>query len=809
MLYPKNIEEKLNFEVIRSKTAGYCVSEKARSKVYEAFFDNKIEQIRYKLQQTDEMKHIVLFEENFPAGFFPDSDEHFSQKERAGSYFTESELLELKASLQNMQQLIQFFTNPKNKNFPALKSILPNSDFSKFIIGSINKVLDKHGAIKDNASRELKTIRHELDNKKTSISGTLNRIIAKAQSDGIVGSDTQAVMREGKLLIPVSVSDKRRIKGIVYDISASGQTGYIEPYEISELNNKLRELEMAEKREMLRILTELTKEFKPYFSDIIQSYNFLSEIDFIRAKAKLAIDLDAVLPILHDRPETEFRKAGHPLLILAYKNRSDKKVVCSDIRLNSNLRMMIISGPNAGGKSVSLKTVGILQYMLQCGFLIPVKASSETGIYKNIFLDIGDQQSVEDDLSTYSSHLLNMKIFTERADNQSLVLIDEMGGGTEPHLGAAIAEAVLEELTKRQVKAVITTHYANLKAFAENTKGVFNAAMLFDKENLTPLYELETGKPGSSFAFEIARKTGLSNKILQRAETKTDRQQLDFEGILQRTIDEKRKLRRSKRKIQAEEKEILELKSKYQKGAEFVFTEKKKILEEVRKEADKILQEANKKIENTINLIRKAQAEKEITKKLRLELDEYKQKFKKDFSEKEAKIEKRIKKISKRTDVSISEKSTPLREGDFVKLEGQNQTARIIEIKGKQAVISTGVLRMTVKISQLKRVQKPVQNKSIHKARLLSNDGGVSGSEMFGIDIRGKRAEAALNAVRQYIDRAIISRTCHLRILHGKGNGILRELIREYLAKHELVKSFKDERPEAGGHGITLVELDF
>lgn len=809
VLYPKHIEDRLNFEIIRQRTAGYCVSEKARETAKTAAFSNDFDTVVHRLQQTDEMKHIIQFEEHFPSGFFPDSDGHFSQKERAGSYFTESELMELKASLENMRQLIRFFNHPKTKDFPALKSLLPNSDFAGFIIDSVNGILNRHGEIKDNASPDLMSIRRDLDNKKSSISKTLNRIIAQAQSDGILDSDTQAVMREGKLLIPVAASHKRRIKGIVYDMSASGQTGYIEPYEVSELNNAVRELEMAEKREMLRILTDITKAFKPFFPDILQAYAFLAKIDFIKAKAKLAVELNAVLPIMHNKPFTEFRQAGHPLLLLAYKNRDDKSVVRSDIRLNAKKRMMIISGPNAGGKSVSLKTTGILQYMLQCGFLIPVKATSETGIYKSLFLDIGDQQSVEDDLSTYSSHLLNMKVFTEQADADSLVLIDEMGSGTEPHLGAAIAEAVLEKLLEKQVKAVITTHYANLKAFGENASGAFNAAMLFDKEKLSPLYELEIGKPGSSFAFEIARKTGLSSEILKSAEAKTDRQQLDFEDILQKTIAEKRKLRRSKRKIQAEEQEISELKSKYRKGAEYVFTEKKKILEEARKEADKILQEANKKIENTIAEIRKVQAEKELTKELRAELEAYKENFRNDISEKEEKIERRIKKVSKPEKENVQKHSGPLQTGDYVKLEGQRETGRILEMKGKQAVISVGNLRMTVKINQLKRTNAPTPQKSVHKPRLISEKESSDGSELFGIDVRGKRAEEALSAVRQYLDKALMSRTRHIKILHGTGNGILRQVIREYLAGHELVKSFRDERLEAGGHGITLAELDF
>ncbi len=806
LLYPKNIEDKLNFEIIRNKTAEFCMSDKARQKVYASKFSNNFEKILLRLRQTSEMKDIVLFEEKFPMGFFPNSDEHFAQKQRQGSYFKPNELMELKASILSMQSLIQFFNNPKNKEFPNLKKLLPDNQFASIIISIIDGVLDKHGNIKNNASKELKTIRHELDAKKISISRKLNQIITQAKSDGTLKSDAQAVIREGKLLIPVSVSDKRRIKGIIYDISASGQTAYIEPYEISELNNKVRELEMAENREVINILTNITQELQPYFYNLRQTYNFLAEIDFIRAKAKLAITLNASIPILHEKPDTEFLNAAHPLLLLAYKNQN-KTVVRSDIKLDYQNRMMIISGPNAGGKSICLKTMGILQYMLQCGFLIPVKETSETGIYKNIFLDIGDQQSVENDLSTYSSHLLNMNTFVNNATENSLVLIDEMGSGTEPHLGAVIAEAVLEALNENKVKAIVTTHYTNLKTFAEETKGVFNSAMLFDKKRLQPLYKLEPFTPGSSFAFEIAKKTGFSKKILQSAESKLDRQHLDFETILQKNIEEKRKLRRLKRKIQTEEREIAELKEKYQKATDFILSEKKTILANTKKEADKILQSTNKRIENTISQIRKAQADKKITKELRLELDEYKNKFREKISEKEEKLEKHITKKRKQK-LNNEHIASPLQVGDFVKIEGQNQTANIIKLNGKQATISLGNMSMTVKTSQLRKVANKPAKTPNRKVKIIS-DTDASENMIFGIDIRGKRVADAIFIVQKYIDKALITRSKHLKILHGTGNGVLRHAVREYLASHELVKSFKDEHPEAGGHGITLAELNF
>lgn len=808
VLFPKNTEEKLNFEIIRRYLADKCESEPARKRAQQFAFSSDFDTVVFRLQLTQEMKDILLFEENFPLGFFPNNEKVFSQKQQAGSYFKESELMELRASMDNIRRLSGFFHNSKRKNYPQLKSLLPATDYTDYIINRINSVIDRHGEMKDTASSELKKIRRDFSNKTASISKTLNQIIARASEEGIVEPGTKAAMREGKLLIPVSAADKRKIKGIVYDISASGQTGYIEPYEVTELNNEIRELEMAEKREMIRILSEITQDFRPYFPDIITSYNYLSLIDFIRAKAKLALELDAVMPDMQNAAFMRFRKAGHPLLLLAYKNKSGKNVVRSDIFLNDKNRMMVISGPNAGGKSVALKTAALLQYMLQSGLLVPVKQSSEAGIFENIFIDIGDEQSVEDDLSTYSSHLLNMKYFTENADENTLVLIDEMGSGTEPHSGAAIAEAVLEALHKRRVKAVITTHYANLKAFAENTSGAFNAAMLFDRKTLSPLYELETEKPGSSFAFEIAEKTGLSPEILHSAKNKTDNRRLDFEKVLKKAMDEKRRLRKTKRKLRAEEDEISRLKDKYRKGAEFVLGEKKKILQEARDEAQKILQEANKKIENTIAEIRKAQADKATTRKLREELENFKEEYRKDLRQKEQKVEKRLQKVSKPPEKAKSKPSGSVGVGDIVKIKGQNSKAEVIGINAEEAEIALGNLRMTVKLKDLIKTGQTKEHNKKSGFNLISDEGKNRGGEIFGIDIRGKRADEAVSAVRNYIDNAMLSRTRHIKILHGTGNGILRQVVREYLTKQETVKSFGDERTEAGGSGITLAELD-
>ncbi|MEA2042801.1 MAG: Smr/MutS family protein [Bacteroidota bacterium] len=807
MLYPENIEAKLNFEIIRDYLADKCRSGESVKMCRDFRFMNRFQSIVHKLKLTEEMKNILQFEDSFPSGFFPDSGEMFSQKEQAGSYFKESELMELKASLENVKRLSGFFKSKKTKNYPELEGLLPAIDFAGYIIMEVSSIIDRNGEIKDSASPELRKIRNDLTVKRSSISKTLSRIIAQSEKAGIVDSDAKPTMREGKLLIPVNSSDKRKIKGVVYDVSASGRTSYIEPLEVMDLNNDIKALEIAEKQEMVRILTEITVDFRPYFPRILKSYRFLFELDFITAKAKLAIDIHGLMPDVYEKPFTKFRNAGHPLLLLAYKRNQEKEVVRSDIFLHENKRLMMISGPNAGGKSVTLKTTGMLQYMLQCGLLIPVKRVSEVGIYQSIFMDIGDEQSVENDLSTYSSHLLNMKHFTRRADSKSLVLIDEMGSGTEPHLGGAIAEAVLEELVHRKVRGVITTHYANLKAFAENTEGVFNAAMLFDRKNLKPLYKLEPGSPGSSFAFEIAQKTGLSHKILKSAKSKTDSSQLDFEQILKKTLKEKRQLRETKQKVKQEEKEISALKARYEKGAEFVFTEKKRLLKEAKAEAQLILDEANKKIENTIFEIRKQQADKESTKQLRSQLEHFKKELEEDVSSREEKLAKRIKKVSHKKEKQKEKVIKLAGVGDSVKIKGQTTTADVLQIKGKNAVVAVGSMKMTVKRADLTVTKSVKKKESSSTVNLIQDDSKIESSSLYGIDIRGKRADESEQLVLQYIDSSILSRTKHLKILHGTGNGILRQVVREVLGKHNQVKNFKDERIEAGGHGITVVEL--
>ncbi|RLD49931.1 MAG: endonuclease MutS2 [Bacteroidetes bacterium] len=815
-IYPKDFEQKTEFVKIRELIKGHCLSNSGKAKVDEMTFLTDYDLIKNLLTLTSEFKHLVIFKDNFPTGHFIDTQSYFERTKNIGTFFTEKELFDIVRSLNTVKAIINFFKNDEENNYPTLKLLTKDIQIFPFVIQRINSVIDKYGEIKNNASSELSKIKNNLSKKQSSVSQTIHRIIKSQISAGIVENDTEITVRDNKLLIPVESKNKRKIKGIIYGESATGKTSYIEPIEVVTLNNEIKELEFAELREIRRILSEITDELRPYFDDLLLSYDFMATIDFIRAKALLARDTEAVKPKLTDKNELEFLHAKHPLLFLAYKN-TGKEVIPSDIKLNAEQRILIISGPNAGGKSVSLKTAAVLQYMLQCGLLIPVKDISVSGIFKNIFIDIGDEQSIENDLSTYSSHLQNMKFFTENSDEETLFLIDEFGTGTEPMLGGAIAEAVLEHLYNSNARGIITTHYTNLKHFADNKEGIINAAMLYDNEHMQPLYQMEIGKPGSSFAFEIAEKTGLKKDVLENAKSKIDKNQIDFEKALKQAQHEKRKLKQSKRNIRTNEKKLQETLEHYEQELENVLLRKKDILKTAKQEAEEIVNSANKKIEQTILGIKIKNAEKEETKKLRKELNEYIFKEKEKQAENDEKINRKIeklnqkkqkRKIGKPQNKNEVKKIKPLQIGDYVKIKGTNTRAEILSVIKNKAVVSGNNVQLTVDLNKLEiSEQKQKKENKTHINIIRTNE--TDTSDFLGqLDVRGKRAEDALYEVTRYIDNAIVKQTRHLRILHGTGNGILREVIRDYLRTHQLVKTYKDERIEAGGTGITLLELD-
>lgn len=821
MVYPNNFESKTEFTKIREILKNHCVSKIGKSKVDDISFSTEINWIKTLMYRTEELKNILLFTDNFPFSPFPDNEETFSKIDNIGGYLLEYELFNIKKTLDNLRQLLIFFKNDTENKYPELKKLASEVNNLPEISTEIDKIIDKSGIIKDNASEKLSEVRKELSSKQSNVSKAIHKILANAKSSGIIEQDTEITIRDGKLLIPVPSAYKRKIKGFVHDESATGKTSFIEPVEIIEVNNKIRELELAERREIIKILTEITKFIRPKLSEIINSNDFLGEIDFIRSKAMLAIETQSVVPNLKQQPTIEFKQARHPLLFLSFKN-TERKVVSSDFLISESNRIILISGPNAGGKSVALKTAGLLQYMLQCGLLIPVNSISETGLFNKIFIDIGDEQSIENDLSTYSSHLMNMKFFTKNADEKTLVLIDEFGTGTEPLLGGAIAEAVLEKLNELSTRGIITTHYSNIKKLGGETPGIVNAAMMFDLNELRPLYKLELGQAGSSFAFEIAAKTGISHEIINNAKSKIDKNKINYEKVLKQAIKEKRKFNEKTKKLRDIEKKLEETLDKYENELNKTLSKRKTIIKEEEQKSAEILNLINKKIENTIFQIKQSNADKEKTKELRKELELFAQKEIEKRIEEDKKINTKIEKIKNRKKrekieekENLSEKIEEIKieKGDFVKIKGQNTAGEILKIINKNASVAFGNLIMNIETNKLERLnaQQLKQYKSQSKSgvTVIRNKDEQTTNFINALDVRGKRANEAMIIVSDFIDNAVVSKVSYLRILHGTGNGILRQTIREFLRNHQFVKSFNDERLEMGGAGITVIDLEY
>jgi DNA mismatch repair protein MutS2 len=706
----------------------------------------------------------------------------------------------------------------------VLKSITGRVKIYPYVLDLLDKVIDKHGEVRENASARLKEIINEIAVKNLLASKRLNAIFKSALSEGIVDSDTVPTVRNGRGVIPVNAWDKRKIKGLIHDQSASGKTVFIEPAEIVEINNEIVELEYEERREIVRILTSLADNLRPYIDELLQANSFLGEIDFFRAKALLGNQLGSIKPAISKEPGLLWHRAVHPLLFITFKKLHDRKVVPLDIKLDNSERLLLISGPNAGGKSVCLKTVGLLQYMFQCGLTIPVGEGSESGIFNDIFIDIGDEQSIENDLSTYSSHLINMKYFLRNASEGTLILIDEFGTGTEPMLGGSIAEAILGTLVHLNVTGVITTHYTNLKHFASVTEGIVNGAMLFDNHLMQPLFQLSIGKPGSSFAYEIARKIGLPEEILKSASEKAGVKNINYDRHLKDIARDKRYWETKRRNIRQHEKRLEELIEEYEKEISKARATGKEIISKAKSEAESILSESNRIIENTIRQIREAQADKEKTREARKKLEEYKSGFNEKSGTTDSLSEEKLNRLSRKADkirsVKKKERSevplpdvSSLKPGDPVRITETRAVGEVIKIEDKLVHIETGSLKLIIPSEKVERISRKEFESQIKADRPLY----VADPEIElrkrkfkpDIDIRGVRGEEALLMVRDFIDDAHIVQYRHLRILHGKGNGILRQLVRDYLATIGTVKSFRDENPESGGSGITVVEMDF
>ena len=837
MIYPQNFEQKIGFNQIRELLKAKCLSSLGEERADEMAFSDNFEEIRQRLEQTTEFVRIIQEEDGFPDQYFFDVRTPLKRIRVEGLYLDEQEVFDLRRSLETIRDIVRFLqqtdedaeteTDGNGKTpYPALRELAGGIIVFPQIIARINGILDKFGKIKDNASAELLRIRRELAATAGNISRNLNAILRSAQAEGYVDKDVTPTMRDGRLVIPVAPGMKRKIKGIVHDESATGKTVFIEPAEVVEANNRIRELEGEERREIIRILTDFAAAVRPQIPDILQSYDFLAKIDFIRAKALFGIETGSTKPSLENKQTVDWREAVHPLLKMSLEKHG-KKVVPLDIALNESDRILLISGPNAGGKSVCLKTVGLLQYMLQCGLLVSAHESSRTGIFSHIFIDIGDEQSIEDDLSTYSSHLTNMKIMLKHCDRQSLILIDEFGGGTEPQIGGAIAEAVLKRLNGKGTFGVITTHYQNLKHFAENHEGVVNGAMLYDRHEMRPLFQLQTGNPGSSFAVEIARKIGLPEDVIADASEIVGSEYIQSDKYLQDIVRDKRYWETKRQKIRQREKQMDAVIEKYEREVEELERSRKEILRKAKEDAERLLQESNAKIENTIRAIKESQAEKERTRQARQELADFRLQM--EEAEKAATEEKIARKMeqlrqkqerkknrkeqSQQAASALPEppKAKPIASGDYVRIKGQSSIGQVLETNPKNTVVMFGLMKTNVKTERLERAEAPKQTAPA-KATFVSSETQEQMHQKKlnfkqDIDVRGMRGDEAVQAITYFIDDAIQVGVGRVRILHGTGTGILRTLIRQYLATVPGVARSQDEHVQFGGAGITVVDL--
>ncbi len=842
MTYPDNFEKKIGFDEIRELLRERCLSTLGKDSVDAITPSSSADEIRRWLREVMEFRRIMEESDDFPLHYFFDVRQAITRLRLEGTHLEESELFDLRRSLDTISGIVRFLCRTTNGRegdddeemsylYPTLHDLTRDvATFPQFVT-RIDRILDKFGKMRDNASPHLLEIRHELSRMEGSVSRTLHGILRAAQSEGLVDKDAAPAIRDGRLVIPVAPAMKRKIRGIVHDESATGKTVFIEPSEVVEANNRIRELESEERREIIRILTEVSKELRPHVDALLQSYSFLSTIDMIRAKSELAVYLRAIEPQLHDHPMIDWRQAVHPLLALSLA-RQGKKVVPLDITLTPKERILIISGPNAGGKSVCLKTVGLLQYMLQCGLSIPAGERSEAGIFSHIMLDIGDEQSIENDLSTYSCHLLNMKNMMRRANGHTLLLIDEFGTGTEPQIGGAIAESVLGQFWKKQAFGVITTHYQNLKHFAEGHEGVVNGAMLYDRHEMRALFQLQTGRPGSSFAIEIARKTGLPEEVIKEASEIVGNDYIQSDKYLQDIVRDKRYWEGKRQTIHQREKSLEQTIARYEEEIAQLHENRKQIIAKAKQEAEELLAETNRRIENTIREIRESQAEKESTRRLREQLTDFRKDVEDVSSEaNDELISKKIRQIQERKErrerrrkeradkPAVQTPQKPKEEradtfavDDTVRIKGLTSVGRIESIQGKMATVVFGDMRTKLRSERLEHAEAPQPTISSaiqsvgRQTRETIDERKLNFKQ--DIDVRGMRGDEALNAVTYFIDDAILLGMPRVRILHGTGTGILRQLIRQYLSTVPNVSHYADEHVQFGGAGITVVDLE-
>jgi DNA mismatch repair protein MutS2 len=787
VIYPTEFEQKIGFDQIRSRLKNFCLSTLGTSQVDQIKFSAEFQTIKLFLLQTNEFKQIIEKAEAFPTSNFFDPTEILKTIYIEDSFIEEEGFRFLLLSLQTILEAVTFLEKNK-ESYPVLHQLSAEVTLARSVVSSIQSKFDEQGKVKDNASPELAKLRKQLRDEEGKVRRLTEQLFRQAASQGWSPEGASPTVREGRLVIPILAEHKRKLRGFIIDESATGQTIYMEPAEVLEANNEIRDLFHAERREVVKILKLLTTQLRQNIIEINKAYSFLGQIDFIRAKAKFALEIEADLPTLIDKPELNWMQARHPLLFLSLKGK--KKIVPLDIELTDKNPFLLVSGPNAGGKSVCLKTVGLLQYMTQCGLLVPLYEKSTVGIFENIFIDIGDQQSMENDLSTYSSHLKNMGFFLTHSNHRTLVLMDELGSGTDPNFGGGIAEAILSGLVDKKVWGVATTHYYNLKLFAENKEGIRNGSMRFDTQHLEPLFSLEIGKPGSSFALEIARKTKLPNSLLRKAEEIIGKELIGLETLMKSVAEEKQLLEKKQRDFQFNEKKLEQELARYQSLSSELESKKKEILNKAKTEASYLLKETNREIEKTIRHIQENKAQKTETRKVRAGLI--------DLANK---VQPEDKSVKLTADVT-------LKVGDKVRMIGQEVTGTLLSIKGNSVVVQFGNLQSHLKLAQLVRSDLVDASASFKKARSFGIDVLQKQSTFVSsLDIRGKRVEEVSAILDQFLDDAILLGQGELKILHGKGEGVLRKVVREQLKKVKEVASFKDEHVDRGGDGITVVVL--
>jgi DNA mismatch repair protein MutS2 len=786
MIYPNDFEDKLGFDQIRSKLKNYCLSSAGAEWVDRMRFSNNPDFIRVLLKQNLEFRQILEKGENFPARHFFDAADWLQKISLVGNWLEAEHFLHLAYALETILTAKSFLV--KNKEFyPELFRLSEPVTVTDALAKAVHTTIDDKGIVRDSASPELGRIRKRIRDEQANLRRLADQIYRSAVAEKWVPEGALPTIRDGRVVIPIQAEHKRKLKGFILDESATGQTVFLEPAEMLDANNEIRDLEHSEKREVVRILTALTDQFREELPSLKLAFQFLAQIDFIRAKAKFSLEIGADMPILEKHPELVWYNAKHPLLYLTLKGKRD--VVPLNIELNHQQRMLLVSGPNAGGKSVTLKTIGLLQYMVQSGLLIPLSDRSRVGVFQSIFLDIGDQQSIENDLSTYSSHLKNMNVFLQQATDKSLVLLDELGSGTDPNFGGAIAEAILDGLLRKRVWGVATTHYYNLKLFAGQHQGIQNAAMRFDDKNLVPLYMLDIGKPGSSFALEIARKTGLPSTTLEQAEKLVGKDLAGFETLVRSLEKEKQSLSERVKRMEKQEADLKQSLAKYQTLSSELESKKKEIINKAKDDAQQLLKETNREIEKTIRHIRENKAERKETLKVR-----------KGLQELSSKVTTEPKKEVKAP--------VPIKEGDRVRIIGQEGSGKVISISGKTAQVQFGELKTLTKVEKLEKITAAVEK----EINIRLQSAGINVLEKRAhfsstLDIRGKRVEEVVGMLEQFLDTAILLGQGDLKILHGKGEGVLRKVVREHLRKYKEVASVSDEHVERGGDGITVVVL--